>query len=370
MKFSSIGIGLAIFSMFFGAGNSIFPLYVGYVSQNHWYIALLGLILTAVLMPVLGIYAMLRAKGSPLLFFGRMGKIPGLFVALLVISLLGPLGSTPRCIALSYATLTEGNAISMPLFALLSCLLIYVCTLRKKYILPIIGYVLTPILLLSLACIIGIGIVSGSFESHHLSHGWSLFSFGLFEGYKTMDLLASFFFSSTILHLLKQPSDQKASRLLIQGGLIGGGLLAVVYGGFCFIAGMHAEALTGVSQEHLLKRLAEILLGSHASIIVRIAISVACLTTAIALITAFTDFLQTQVFKKKVPYSFLLLGSLIVTYFVSIFEFTQISRFLSPILEIIYPGLILLTIVNCRNVFLHRFIGNVLSNTRSNTQRK
>jgi len=344
-RLSSFGIGLTIFSMFFGAGNSIFPLYVGVVSKNFWYVSFFGLFLTAVLMPVLGIFAILKSRGDPLYFFERLGKPFGFLIAFFVISLLGPLGSTPRCIAISYATLISDSSISMPLFAFLACLLIFFCSLKKQYILAIIGYVLTPVLLISLVSIIITGLISDCTTSKQVENAHNLFYFGLFEGYKTMDLLAAFFFSSTILSIIAK--SHSSERLLVRGGLIGGGMLSLMYGGFCFVAGVHSDSLSVFHQEQLLGKLAEILLGDKASFIVKVAISTACLTTAIALITAFTDFLQSNLLKNKLSYPVVLAKSLFLTFCISIFEFSYISRMLSFILQIIYPGLILLTLFSC-----------------------
>ena len=342
---SSFGIGLAIFSMFFGAGNSIFPIFVGCASKGLWHIALLGLITTAVIMPILGILGILRAGGDPMQFFGRIGKTPGLIMALIVISLLGPFGSTPRCIALSYSTLIHEKTLSMPIFALLACLLIFACSLKKRYILPIIGYVLTPILLLSLFAIILFGLLSGPVETSSHAIGWPAFTFGLFEGYKTMDLLAAFFFSSTVFQLLSKRKD--AHRLLLKGGLIGGVLLILVYGGFCLCASIHSQELTNVAQAQLLAKLAQVVLGPQSSLIVRITIALACLTTAIALITSFIDFLQATIFKKRFSYPLLLALSLCLTYCVAIFEFASIAKMLNPLLQAVYPISITLTLVNC-----------------------
>lgn len=352
-KTSSIPIGLAIFSMFFGAGNSIFPLFVGITTERQWGFGLCGLLLTAVCIPLLGIFGMLRFDGKPLLFFGHIqnwvssrtgtSKVTLLF-ALFIISLLGPFGSTPRCIAIGYATLFENGAVSMSLFALLSCALIFVSSLKKKYILPIIGYVLTPFLLLSLFTIILFGLMSTPSPHASSPSSFHAFTTGFSEGYKTMDLLASFFFSATILHLLAGNSHPQ--RLLFQGSILGGILLGIVYAGFCAIASIHAETLRGLPHELLLKRTAELVLGPHASIVVRVAITLACFTTAIALITSFTDFIQMTLFKNT-PYPLLLLASLFLTYFVAICEFQSISQFLTPVLSFLYPGLILLTLINC-----------------------
>ena len=98
-------IGLAMFSMFFGAGNIIYPLAVGQYAGDKNLFAMFGLILTAAIMPIAGVIAMILFDGNYRQFFERLGRIPGFLLALTIISLLGPLGSTPRCIALSYVTL-------------------------------------------------------------------------------------------------------------------------------------------------------------------------------------------------------------------------------------------------------------------------
>src|SRR5690348_4123561 len=101
----SLAIGLALFSMFFGAGNIVFPLAVGQITGDQVLFASLGLILTAALVPIIGVIAMVLFDGNQRHFFGRLGRVPGFLLALSIISLLGPLGSTPRCIALAYSTL-------------------------------------------------------------------------------------------------------------------------------------------------------------------------------------------------------------------------------------------------------------------------
>ena len=85
--------GLAIFAMFFGAGNIIFPLALGQYALNQTPWALFGLLLTAVAMPFAGLLAIFRYRGQVRFFFGRFGKIPGLLIATLIIALLGPFGA-------------------------------------------------------------------------------------------------------------------------------------------------------------------------------------------------------------------------------------------------------------------------------------
>jgi branched-chain amino acid:cation transporter, LIVCS family len=350
----SFSIGLAMFSMFFGAGNVIFPLAVGQYAGDQNFYAMSGLILTAALMPIAGVVAMILFDGNYRQFFGRLGKIPGFLLALTIISLLGPLGSTPRCIALSYSTMKSTFLeISPFLFSAIACVIIFLFTIKKTHILHLLGWVLTPILLISLITIIVIGFcTSADISSIDESHS-SLFLYGLKEGYNTMDLLAAFFFSSTILNILRsrfneQENLQNVSHIKIasKASLIGAVLLSAIYIGFSYLASFHGAHLSIQGKEELLAAITLKIAGPHAGLLVCITIAFACLTTAIALIAAFTDFIQKEVLKEKVSYEVTLIGALVLTFCISTFEFSGISRFLGPILEICYPGLIVLTFLN------------------------
>ena len=352
-KSQSLVIGLAMFSMFFGAGNIIFPLAVGQYAGDKNFYAILGLILTAAIMPIAGVIAMILFDGNYRHFFGRLGKIPGFLLALSIISLLGPLGSTPRCIALSYTTLKSSFlGISPVLFSALACGIIFLFTVRKNHILTLLGWVLTPVLLCSLITIIIMGLIAGPETQNMTQTGTALFLHGLKEGYNTMDLLAAFFFSSTILNILRlrvkeneTPSCSYASTAL-RASIVGAVLLAAIYIGFSYLAAFHGSHLNIHGKDELLAAITMRIAGAHAGILVCVTIAFACLTTAIALISAFTDFMQKEVFKEKISYEITLLGSLLLTFLVSTFEFTSISAFLGPILQIGYPGLILLTFLN------------------------
>lgn len=348
LSLESFPIGLAMFSMFFGAGNVIFPLAVGQYAGDKNIFAAFGLILTGVIIPFAGMAAMILFNGNYREFFGRLGKIPGFLLALGVISLLGPLGSTPRCIALSYSTLKGSiSGISPTMFSAIACSLIFLFTVRKTYILKLLGWVLTPALLAALISIIVIGLFAGN-EAHPIEDsGLNAFLYGLQEGYNTMDLLAAFFFSSTILTILKTRQGRgNESTLALQASLVGGGLLAAVYLGFSYLASFHGHLLSIEGKDQLLAAITLKIAGPSAGTLVCATIALACLTTAIALISSFTDFLQKEVFSEKISYHALLIASLLLTFTISTFEFTRISTFLGPILQVCYPGLIVLTVAN------------------------
>ncbi len=355
----ALPIGLAMFSMFFGAGNVIFPLALGQYAGDKNTLAVMGLLITAVVMPFAGVFAMILFDGNYRGFFSRLGKIPGFLLALAVITLLGPLGSTPRCIALTYSTLKSVFPTLEPIsFSALSCLVIYLFTVRKNQILKLLGWVLTPLLLSTLGVIVALGLFTSSDLQANSAEG-NMFLHGLTEGYNTMDLLAAFFFSSTILAILKERVSEDNSHLKgyinlsLQASLIGAFLLALVYVGFSFVAAFHGPDLAVNSKDELLTALSLKIAGPAAGLLVCTTIALACLTTAIALISVFSDFVQKEVFQEKISYNMTLLGALSITFLISTYQFTGISAFLGPILQICYPGLIVLTFLN----ILHKLTG-------------
>lgn len=349
-KSHSLAIGLAMFSMFFGAGNIIFPLAVGQYAGDKNFYAMSGLILTAAIMPIIGVIAMILFEGNYRQFFGRLGKVPGFLLALIIISLLGPLGSTPRCIALSYTTLKSSfPELSSVLFSAIACGIIFLFTVRKNHILTLLGWVLTPLLLGSLITIIIIGLITVPDIQNTSQANGNLFLYGLKEGYNTMDLLAAFFFSSTILNILRMSSREGPRndvQIALRASMVGAFLLASIYIGFSYLAAFHGHQVVINAKDELLGAITLKIAGAHAGVLVCMTIALACLTTAIALISAFTDFIQKEVFKEKISYEITLIAALLLTFFVSTFEFTGISAFLGPILQICYPGLIVLTFLN------------------------
>ncbi len=349
-KFDCIAFGLAVFAMFFGAGNIIFPLALGQITLNKTPWGLLGFLLTAVAMPFIGLLAMFRYKGKIRLFFARLGKIPGLSLATLVISLLGPFGAAPRCIALMHSTLSLSfPGLPLILFSISACGLIFLFSFKENRLVKLLGYVLSPLMVALLILIIIKGFISSPetvLESSNPSNG-SHFWKGLTEGYNTMDLLAAFFFAPIVISSLKNPEkDQNLNGFVIIASIIGASLLALVYIGFCYLAYLYAPQLTGIANDQLLGAIAIKILGPHAGIIVGLTVTFACLTTAIALIAAFASFIKKEIMKERIGYTPILIISLLITFAITTLEFQRISRILNPLLEVCYPVLILLTFYN------------------------
>ena len=353
-KSNTLSTGLAMFSMFFGAGNVVFPLALGQESQNQTIFAVLGLLITAVGVPFMGLIAMTLFDGNYKHFFDRIGKVPGFMVSFFIMGLIGPLGALPRCIALSFSTLQlYFPEMSASMFSIVACLIIFVFTYKKSSIIDILGYVLTPILLISLGFIIIKGLlVSPSMPTSDLLQS-DTFLRGLKDGYQTMDLIGAFFFSSVILSCLKtdknlpnQKNHKGIIKMTLKASVIGAFLLSLVYIGFSFVAAFHSESLANINQDQLIGMIAIHVLGSYAGVAACVAVALACLTTAIALAAVFAEFVHNDISAKKIGYIPALVGTLIVTYFISTLNFMGIAKILFPILQICYPALIALSLLN------------------------
>jgi LIVCS family branched-chain amino acid:cation transporter len=356
-KISPFAVGMAIFAMFFGAGNIVFPLALGMVSLDKTPMALIGLFLGGVIMPYAGILTMFFYDGDVSKFFGRIGKTPGLILSFITIGLIGPLGCIPRSVAVAHSTLSVSfEGISMILFSSIFCLSIFALVVNKGKLLSLIGYVLSPfkIGLLILMIIIGCLLAPELSFLQTTETGSTLFVHALKEGYNTMDLLGAFFFAPVIVASLSAKSVQEKgyTPFVLKACLIGAAFQAAVYAGFCYLAYLYASALQGVPMEQLLGAIAFEVFGTMGGILVSITVTVACFTTAIALTGAFASFVQKELFSNKVGYIPVVIGTLIVTFVLSTLEFQGLAAYLGPVLQVCYPILILLTLYNLASYFL------------------
>ena len=347
-------IGFAMFSMFFGAGNIIFPLFLGASAQKDHFFAISGLLLTAVLIPFLGVFTMIYYEGNYMQFFERMGKQLGFYIAFFILLIIGPFGALPRCITTSYSTIHISiESLSLPFFSALSLGGVYLFTVKSKNVVELLGAILTPILLVLLFFIIVKGLFYGNTPENSSQSSLTHFIEGLLTGYNTMDLIASFFFSTVVIlsvnkekdlsHKINKKNDYKILFSAIGIGLF---LLSITYLGFTSLSASYATLLENVAKDELFGKISFHLLGPYASLVISLAVFFACLTTEIALAVVFADFFHTYLSKGKLSYKICLIITLIIAFIISTLKFEGISTFLSPILQVIYPSLIVLTLCN------------------------
>lgn len=349
-----VSTGFALFSMFFGSGNLVFPITVGQMSEGHYLLASLGILSTGVLVPFLGVLGMILYKGDINQFFSCFGK-KGIFLfSFLSLALMGPFGVLARCLTVAHgALLLLIPSASLPLTSFILCIAIFFLAVNRNKIVSTLGTILTPFLLVSIAVITYFGL-QGTMPEPTTTSGWPALKNGFFQGYQTMDLLAAFFFSQFIITHLHSKRHDETHQLTIfyKSSLIGGGILSLVYFALVLLGWTHASSLTKTPPQEMLGQIAIQSLGSIAAPCVCLAVLFACLTTAIVLTSLFANFLRQEVLQNKIGNKQALLATLAIAFIVSTFDFAGIAHFLGPVLEAIYPALIMLTLVNIASKFL------------------
>lgn len=345
--------GFAMFSMFFGSGNLVFPILLGTTALSNYRYAIGGVFITAVVVPFIGLISMIAFEGQRERFFSSLGKWPGFVLTFMMLALMGPFGVIPRCITVAYGGLKLiFPNLSLPLFSLIFCLIIGFLIWRPNRVVDIIGLILTPFKLGGLLLLIIFGLYYADAVSLAKVTNFDSFKEGFMLGYQTMDLIAAFFFSATIVEYLKNKIGHNDSHQVIKSSiyasLIGASILGLVYFGFVSLGAHYAPHLVETSPEALLAAIAKHTLGHYALIIVGVTLAVSCLATATILTLLFVDFLKVDLVDHiahlKLPTSASIAGTLAITYVLSLMGFTYISYYLVIILQIAYPPLIALAI--------------------------
>ncbi len=365
-------LGLATFTMFFGAGNIVFPLSLGRDMGNMVFYAILGFFITAIFVPLLGLISVMLFEGDYKKFLSTMGTIPANLIALICMILLGPFGCIARCIVLSYSAVQwHLPNISLFTYSLIASIFVFLVTQNKNRIVGLLGKYLGPIKLTLLLSVIAVGLAAPFMIEPTTFTSTQSFMRGFNDGYFTMDLICAIFFSMLIYTALKKmladESKTSPKDLIIYGiksSLIGGSLLGLVYLGFCTIAAMYGPHIHGIGRDQILSALTTKILGHGAGILANATVAITCLTTAIALTTVFADYLAHELTKSKIRYPYALLITTVITFAMSNLGFEGIMNFIEPIIVVLYPALIVLCLANIANkAFGFKYIKAVVFTT-------
>jgi branched-chain amino acid:cation transporter, LIVCS family len=354
--------GLAMFAMFFGSGNLIFPVAIGQMAgeQNGW--AMAGLFFTAVLMPFATLCLMLLYNGNYHRFFQKIGVLPGQFVAFVTLALIGPFGVLPRCIAFSYSTLSiYTDALDLTQYSIIACVIVFALSVKENSVVGVIGNFLTPVLLVSLVVVIARGLLADHIpltDAAQNASNWVMMQHGFVEGYKTFDIFAALFFATAIIPAFRQVLGNKMETckkslmsLAIRSSMVGMVLLFLVYAGLSFVSANLRGGLVGVPGDKLLGVIATMTMGNTAGLIANLVVSLACLTTAISLAVVSAEFFKRDVFFNRLSYLHCLIITMIITLLFSLLGFSGIMRLVLPILMVICPAVITLVVANALNYF-------------------
>ncbi|HAX73848.1 MAG TPA: branched-chain amino acid transport system II carrier protein, partial [Firmicutes bacterium] len=344
----SIVIGFALFAMFFGAGNLIFPPYLGNQVGDQYIFALLGFLITGVGLPLLGILACAKIDGTFDQMANRVGKRFSIFATVVLILAIGPMVAIPRTASTTYelGVSTLFPSVSQGVSTVGYFLIALAFVLKPTAIVDRIGKVLTPILLIVLATIIGKGIFFpiGELVPTGVTN---VFPNALTEGYQTMDAMAAVIFASIIISAVKAKGykdGRESTKVIMSAGVIAIAGLGLIYGGLMFLGSQTANTLSDVSRTQLVLHLSQSILGNLGTVLLSISVTVACLTTAIALLSSSSQFF-TKLFKNTIPYHFIAIMLTVVSAIVATNDVDAIVSLAGPALDIIYPVVIVLIII-------------------------
>lgn len=349
-------VGFALFAMFFGAGNLIFPPYLGVVSGNKWWISFLGFLFADAGLSLLVIISLTKFNGEMDALFNRVGKRFAAIMGSVIVICIGPLIAVPRTAATTYEVgilPTIGPGFNRIIFSIIFFAIVLALTIKPSKVVDIVGQFLTPVLLISLAILIIKGVVSplGQMSDKVLIEG-GLFSRGIKEGYQTLDSLGAFVFASIIIASLVD-RGYKEEKIKIKATIMAGVITAVgmllVYGGLAYLgATVSSNYGADIDSTALLVAITYRLMGNAGKILLAIMIALACLTTAIG-VTSSCGLFFSRLSKNKFSYEKVVLTVCILSAIVSNFGVTQILKFALPILLVVYPGALTLVVLGLFN---------------------
>ncbi|OFI06953.1 branched-chain amino acid transport system 2 carrier protein [Clostridium acetireducens DSM 10703] len=351
MKSSSdfIVIGFALFAMFFGAGNLIFPPYLGHLVGDQVLIGIIGFLITGVGLPLSGIIACAKCNGTFSEISSRVGKIFSLVATSALVIAIGPMLAVPRTAATTFELGVHPvfPSVSPVISSIVYFGIVLFFVLRPSAIVDNIGKILTPALLVMLSVIIIKGIVNpiGTITPTDFQ---GTFSKSLLEGYQTMDVMTSVMFASIILASIRSKGyeESEVTKVTVKSAVVAVGGLAFIYGGLMYLGAQTTTMFPkDVARTELLTEIVRLDLGSIGSVILGIAVGLACLTTAIGLISTGAEFFSEKIFNKKISYNALAIVLAVISAILAVRGVDQIVKLAVPVLTVLYPIVIVLIIM-------------------------
>ncbi|UUI40821.1 branched-chain amino acid transport system II carrier protein [Oceanobacillus oncorhynchi] len=355
-----LAIAFMLFALFFGAGNLIFPAQLGQLSGDNITPATIGFLITGVGLPFLGIMAMgFSGKNNLQELASRVHPVYGLgFTALLYLTI-GPFFAAPRTGTVAYEVgigpyVSEGSQSTVLLiFTGVFFLIALLVSLFPSKIVDNIGKFLAPVLVVLLLILLAVALFNpmGTIQAPEEAYQTSAFFIGFLEGYNTMDALAALVFGIIIINVIKGFGITDNNQILsavTKIGLTSTALLVIIYVGISYLGATSVTEL-GVLENGgpVLSGAAAYYFGTFGTILLAAIIILACLTTAIGLITANAEYFHTLF--PAIAYKPWVFFFSILTFVIANFGLENIIAFSTPVLMFLYPlamVLVLLTFVS------------------------
>ena len=357
-----------LFGMFFGAGNLIFPVHLGQLAGWNVIPAMVGFIITAVGIPILGVAAIGNTHSDGLqALSSKVGKGYGYVFTCLLYLTIGPFFAIPRCATTSFTTGVQPMLGSIPegaallVFSLIFFALVLFFSLRPAGITVWIGMIINPLFLVFLAVLVisalcAPGAPISVVEPDGAYHDGALFS-GFIEGYGTMDAIAGLAFGIVVIDIIRSmgvTNDADVAKDVLRSGVLPGILMAVIYVA-TILMGAQSRGLFATSENGgiALAQISGHYLGAAGSIVLALTITFACLKTSIGLVTSCAESFS-RMFPRLFSYKGWAVIFSVFSFGVSNFGLSKLIEYSLPVLMFLYPlAITLILLALCGKLFDH-----------------
>ncbi len=347
--------GFALFSLFFGAGNLLLPPLLGYNAGDQWSWVVVGFVITAVLIPVLGILAHAKLQGTMYDFGKKVSPVFSVIYCVLVylISISIP---SPRTASATHEIAIHPFFESTPLLtSSVYFALVLVFVLNRSKIINLIGKYLTPLIAIIIFLVIGIGLFSSD-GGMNLSKFQTPIVDGILEGYQTFDAIGAVVVGGVIiisLNLKGVGSAEDKKMIIRKSGFIAGSGLAIIYAGLIAVGAFYGSEIFidgGLSNDMqratLLRGISTATLGNIGTAFLSVLVALACFTTAVGIVTGTADYFKGLFNNSQKAYTVTAVISCLAGILVGQLDFHSIIVIALPILMLIYPITIILILLN------------------------
>ena len=357
----SIVVGFALFAMFFGAGNVVFPPYIGMHAGEQWANGFLFYFIADIGLALVAMFAILHAGGADNIT-GRIGHVASKVLMCAVILCIGPMVAIPRTAAttLEMSVTPFFSGMSPVVFSIIFFAVILLLSIKQSAVIDIVGKILTPALLIGLLILIVKGFVSpiGDIVDTGVSASEVTVN-GIKSGYQTMDVLAAMAFGIIILSSADEKgytASKSAAKMIGIAAALSGVLLLIVYFGLTYLGATASTVFpTDISRANLVIGIVELLLGKAGLIIFAIVIALACITTAVALVSSAASFFA-KLANDKISYSVFVVVICVSSAVISNLGLDMIIAIATPVLDIVYPPMLVLILLSWFGDKLHKSV--------------
>ncbi len=367
--------GFALFSLFFGAGNLLLPPLLGYNAGNNWFWVTLGFMITAVFIPIIGILAHAKLQGT-LYDFGKKVSPTFSLVYCVIVYIISIAIPSPRTASATYeiaiapilssktstlfktiwTSITELFGIGDTLLmSIIYFSLVFIFAINRSKVLNLIGKYLTPLIVIILVLVIGIGLFSSNMVMNPSTFKTPIVD-GLLEGYQTFDAIGAVVVGGVViisLNLKGYTSFSVKKELIKKAGIIAGIGLFIIYAGLISVGSFYGSEIfvdgslsSDMQRANLLRGISITTLGTIGNTFLSMLIALACFTTAVGIVTRTSDYFKGLFKGSKKVYLITAVISSLIGIIIGQLNFHAIIVIALPVLMFIYPITIVLILLN------------------------